>query len=365
MQYPRRCPRPSSSSSRVPSWRRMAIGTLVSASALWACGDASDQTARAPDSDETGGAGPTGLVTQVDMDRWKAELSNWGRWGPDDEKGTLNLVTPEKRREAAALVLDGHVVSLARDAQTEEAVDNGRPYEHEMVSVRDAASSDRISVSFHGYAHTHLDGLAHHFLDGRMYNGFARDSFVTMEDGATRGAIHNVKEGIFTRGVLVDIPRLRGVEYLEPGTSIRVEDLEAWEAFSGVRIGSGDAVFIRTGRWVRRAEVGPWNPGEAAAGLHPSVIPWLRARDVAVLGSEAAVDVVPIPEDATITDPDDYLPVHNFVLVALGMVVFDNCQLDALSEAAADRNRWTFLLTAAPLPMVRGTGSPINPIAVF
>lgn len=302
-------------------------------------------------------------VTQADLDRWKTELSNWGRWGPEDERGTLNLITPERRRDAASLVQDGVTISLARDAQTEEAVDNGRPYEHEMVSVRDAASSDRIAVSFHGYAHTHLDGLAHHFLDGRMYNGFERDQFVTIEDGATRGSIHNVKDGIITRGVLVDIPLMKRVPYLEPGTPIYVEDLEAWERFSGVTIRAGDAIFIRTGRWVRRAEVGAWSPSEGAAGLHPSVIPWLRARDVALMGSEAAIDAVPIPD--AITGADDYLPVHNFALVALGMVLFDNCQLDALAEAAAERGRWEFLLTAAPLPMVRGTGSPINPVAVF
>src|SRR5688500_11410616 len=118
-------------------------------------------------------------VSQADMDRWKTELSNWGRWGPDDQRGTLNLITPEKRRQAAALVRDGFAVSLARDAATERDVDNGNPYEHAMVSVREAASSDRIAVAFHGLAHTHLDALGHHFIDGKMYNGFARDRYVT------------------------------------------------------------------------------------------------------------------------------------------------------------------------------------------
>ena len=305
------------------------------------------------------------VVTQADLDGWKTDLSNWGRWGADDERGTLNLITPEKRRQAATLVTEGFAVSLARDAATEQAVDNTRPYEHSMVSVRDAASADQISVAFHGYAHTHLDGLAHHFLNGRMYNGFERDRYVTMEDGATKGAIHNVKDGIFTRGILVDMPLLKGVPFLEPGTPIYAEDLEAWEEFAGVEISTGDAVFIRTGRWVRRERVGAWNPSVGAAGLDASVIPWLAERDVALLGSETALDVAPSPPTTTITDPDDYLPLHNFVLVALGMPVFDNCQLDALAEAAAERNRWEFLLTAAPLPMVRGTGSPINPIALF
>jgi kynurenine formamidase len=198
-----------------------------------------------------------------------------------------------------------------------------------------------------------------------MYNGFLRTEHVTMEGGATKGSIHNIKEGIFTRGILVDLPRLKGVPYLEPGTPIYVEDLEAWEKKAGIRISAGDAVFIRTGRWVRRAKVGPWNVGQSAAGLDASVIPWLRQRDIAVLGSEAALSVVPFPSTSQITNPDDYLPVHNFVLVALGMPLFDDCQLDGLAAAAAARNRWEFLLTAAPLPMVKGTGSPINPTALF
>jgi kynurenine formamidase len=299
------------------------------------------------------------------MDRWKVELSNWGRWGPQDQRGTLNLITPAKRRQAAALVRDGTAVSLARDAATEREVDNGNPYEHAMVSVREAASSDRIGVAFHGLAHTHLDALGHHFIGGKMYNGFARDEFVTMEKGALRGSIHNVKDGIFTRGVLIDLPRLKGVSWLEPGTPVYVEDLEAWERMAGVTIGSGDAIFIRTGRWARRAAMGPWSIGQLAAGLDASVIPWLRQRDVAIMGTEDAVDVIPFPTGTVITDPDDYRPVHNFVLVVLGMNLLDNVYLEPLAEAAAARQRWEFLVTAAPLPVVNGTGSPINPTAVF
>lgn len=151
--------------------------------------------------------------------------------------------------------------------------------------------------------------------------------------------------------------------YLEPGTPIYVEDLEAWEKRAGVRVSSGDAVFIRTGRWVRRAKFGPWEVNKLDSGLDPSVIPWLKQRDVAVIGSEASLSVFPRP--ATITNPDDYAPVHNFVLVALGMNIFDSCDLTALSEAAAARNRWEFLVTAAPLPLVTGSGSPINPTALF
>ena len=311
------------------------------------------------------GPSPIHAVTQAQFDRWKTELSNWGRWGRDDEKGTLNLITPAKRKQAAALVRDGVAVSLARNADTEKAVDNANPYEQVMRPVGKSSSGDRISVSFHGYAHTHLDGLGHHFIAGKLYNGFSRDEYVTQEGGAQKGAIINAKEGIFTRGILMDIPRLKGVPYLEPGTPIYVEDLEAWEKQAGLKVSSGDAVFIRTGRWERRVKLGPWNVAEQAAGLDASVLPWLKQRDVAILGSESALSVVPIPASSPITDPDDYLPVHNFVLVVLGMNIFDDCDLGPLAEAAAARKRWEFLVTAAPLPMVKGTGSPINPTALF
>src|SRR5262245_52622841 len=202
--------------------------------------------------------GTKNYVSQEQFDKWKTELSNWGRWGADDQKGTVNLITPAKRKQAAALVRDGFAVSLARDADTVKSVDNGNPYEDVMTNVSATGSGDKISVSFHGYAHTHLDGLAHHFLNGKMYNGFPQKDNVTMEQMALKNAIINDKPGIFTRGILVDMPLLKGVPWLEPGTPIYLEDLEAWEKFANVKIGSGDAVFIRTGRWTRRAKLGPW-----------------------------------------------------------------------------------------------------------
>lgn len=302
-------------------------------------------------------------VTQAQFDKWKTELSNWGRWGEDDERGTLNLITPEKRKQAAALVKDGFAVSLARNLDTVKAEDNSSPFERTMNPVRPAASSDRFTINFHGSAHTHLDALGHHFIDGKMYNGFERDKYVTEARGAEKGAITTSAEGIVTRGILIDIPRLKGVEFLEPGTAITVADIEAFEKMAGVKIGAGDAVFFRTGRWARREKMGPWNPNESMAGLAPEVLPWIRARDIAVMGTEYAVDATPIPK--TITNPDDYLPVHNFVLVILGMPLVDNTNLNALASAAAERKRWEFMVTIAPLRIENGTGSPVNPIATF
>jgi len=186
---------------------------------------------------------------------------------------------------------------------------------------------------------------------------------VVVKEGHARNSIHNVKNGVFTRGILIDIPRLKGVPYLEPGTPIYVEDLEAWEKRAGVKVAAGDALFVRTGVWARRKAMGPWLRGRAeggqSAGLHPSVLPWLKARDIALLGSDHPQYVSPgtpgAPRGA----------VHDFALVYLGVHLFDNCDLEALADAAAARKRWEFLLTAAPLPIRGGTGSPLNPIATF
>ena len=338
-------------------------GLLLLASAAWVAGSGSllrgvTLPSGAPQ------AAPNHTVTQADMDRWKVELSNAGRWGKDDEKGTLNLITPAKRKEAAALVKEGFAVSLSHDVMTDKAIDNPQPFENTMVDVNNVRALDKIAVAFHGLSVSHMDALAHHYIHGKMYNGFPQSEYVTMEKGALKGSILNAKDGVFTRGILMDIPRLKGVEYLEPGTPIYVEDLEAWEKKAGVRVSAGDALFIRTGRWARRAKLGPSDIG-VRAGLDASVIPWLRQRDVAVLASEVSLSVLPFPPTTQITDADDYLPVHNFVIAALGAIVLDNLDLDALGEASAARKRWSFLVTMAPIALPHGTGSPINPTALF
>jgi len=298
----------------------------------------------------------TASTTPAEYERWKKDLSNWGRWGKNDEVGALNLITPAKRKQAASLVKEGFSVSLAADADTVRAVDNTNPYELKMLTI----GSDQIAVNYHGIAHTHLDSLAHINDKGVFFNGYHPDADTVLKQGHAKNSIHNVKNGIFTRGVLIDIPRLKGLPYLEPGTPIYVADLEAWEKKAGVKVGAGDALFVRTGVWARRKAQGPWLRGRAegglSAGLDPSVIPWLRQRDIAILGSDHPQYVSPSPLRGA---------VHDFALLYLGVHLFDNCDLEALATAAAARNRWEFLLTAAPLPMVGGTGSPINPIATF
>src|SRR5262245_35970020 len=170
-------------------------------------------------------------LTKDDVDRMMTELSNWGRWGKEDQMGAINLITPAKRKEALKLVKEGVSISMARDTNAEAAPDNDSPYEHTMTvtgeSGRSMWSLDKFGVSFHGYQHTHLDALCHMFWQGKMYNGFAKEEVT--QKGAGKLGIHNLKQGVVTRGILMDIARLKGVPYLEPGTAIYPEDLDAWE----------------------------------------------------------------------------------------------------------------------------------------
>src|SRR5438552_14711545 len=208
-------------------------------------------SARAPQG--TGAA--SHKVTKEQFEQWKKDLNNWGRWGKDDEIGTLNFITPAKRKQAAALVREGFSVSLASDADTEKAIDNPQPYEHEMLAL----GSDRIGVAFHGIAHTHLDSLAHINYDGVFYNGYTPDpEQVKKANGHAKNSIHNLKNGIFTRGMLIDIPQLKGVKYLEPRTPRYVEDSEGWLKKAGLKIQPGDALFVRAVVWARRMEAGQY-----------------------------------------------------------------------------------------------------------
>ena len=308
----------------------------------------------------TGQAQESPVVSQAQYEQWFDELSNWGRWGPDDEMGALNLITPEKRREAADLVTEGFSVSLASIANTERSIDNPCPVEWAMSTASPGGASDTVNYPcIHGPGTTHIDGFAHRFFDGKMWNGYPIDEFVTMERGATKNAILTMRHGVVTRGVLYDIPRLRGVPYLEAGERIGVDDLEAWEAQSGTRVGPGDAFLLRWGRWARQDAIGPFDTGAESAGMDNTVIPWLRERDVAIIGWETPAYMPQPPGDLP------RLALHDFALTMLGVHLLDRADFDDLAAAAAERNRWEFMLTIATLPIPYGTGSPVNPIAVF
>ena len=299
-------------------------------------------------------------ISRQQFDQWFNEISNWGRWGEDDELGTLNLITPETKIKAAGLVRHGVTVSLSLDLNKVKSDYNPRPFEHTSSVARVGGQffvSDRYAVAYHGATHSHIDGLAHVIHKGKLYNGFSAD--VIGPNGAEKLGVHNMKDGIFTRGVLVDMPWFRGVDYLEPGEAITVSDLEAWEAKTGITIGSGDALLVRTGRWQRTRQLGPSHLTDGAAGLHASVAKWLRQRDVAVLGSDGGNDVMPSGVEGV------QAPLHELALAALGMPLLDSLALDSLAAEAVKHEKWAFLFIGAPLRVQGGTGAPLNPLAVF
>jgi len=292
------------------------------------------------------------------------QLSNWNRWGKDDQLGAINLITPKKRKQAVNLVKEGASFSMAHNAELEGAVDNPQPIISKMTRVGVGApttgiggTGDTFFIAYHGYVHTHMDSLCHFLYDGKMYNGYSQD--VVTEKGAANNSIINFKDGIITRGVLMDMARHKGVDYLEPGTPIYPEDLDAWEKKARVKVGSGDLILVRTGRWARRAAKGPWPVSEGLAGLHMSCAKWLHERDVAILGGDGAQDVLPSGV-AGISQP-----IHALVLVAMGMPIFDNCDLELIGKEAERRHRWEFLVTASPAAVPGATGSVLNPIATF
>ena len=343
---------PSDSTRMHPS-RRSAIQQLAAGASLAAT---SGSLARAQGVTDS---------TPEDFVRLMKQLSNWNRWGPDDQMGAVNLITPEKRKQALRVVREGVSYSMARNAEIREAVDNPQPIVRKTTregrgqpTSGIGGTSDNFFISYHGYTHTHMDTICHFLYDGKMYNGYSQDEVT--EDGAAKNSIINFKNGIITRGVLMDMARYKGVDWLEPGTRITPDDLEGWERKARVKVQPGDVLIVRTGRWARRDARGPWSiQQDGLAGLHMSCAKWLHARDVAVLGGDGAQDVLPSGVEGVSQ------PIHALCIVAMGMPIFDNCDLELVGREAEKRQRWEFLVTASPAAVPGATGSVLNPIATF
>jgi kynurenine formamidase len=219
-------------------------------------------------------------------------------------------------------------------------------------------NEDFIGLDYHGKLVTHVDALCHVAYAGRLYNDVAALEAVT-GFGARFGAVTSFEDGIIGRGVLLDMPRHLGVKWVEPGTALVPAQLEAAAAGEGLVVGEGDVLLVRTGHAVRRSELGPWNPDEVSAGVDLSCFPWLHARGVAVLGSDADTDARPSPVEGVHT------PAHALAMAAMGMPLLDNMDLDRVAATCAEEGRWEFQFIAAPLRLPGGTGSPINPLAIF
>jgi kynurenine formamidase len=304
------------------------------------------------------------IATAADFQRAMKELSNWGRWGDKDELGAANLITPAKRKQALDLAREGLTVSLAHDVIQEKAVDAPTILDRTVITVSPGVAMDRYQYSgtYHGVTHSHLDSVdCHIMVDGKGYNGVSMEE-IKAAGGCPRGSIHALKDGVVTRGILFDATRLPGKAtpqgWLEPGTAIHREDLEALEKIQRVRVSPGDVILLYTGRWKRRAALGPWPNATGFAGYHIDVAYFLKERGVSFIGSDGPNDVSPsgLPQGVGL---------HQLALVAMGVSIFDNLDFERAAEEARRLNRYEFLFMAAPLRIEKGMGSPLNPLAVF
>ena len=299
--------------------------------------------------------------TLDEVNSWLREGRNWGRWGERGNAGAINLITPEKRKQAAGLVRTGRTVSLSRPLPVEPSTENPQPVQHYM-KVGDAEDGtggyamDYIGVFQHGYSVTHIDALCHHWGEAGMWEGLDPSEEMTFE-GARSGSVDAWSDGIMTRGVLLDVPRHRGKPYVDVGDPVHGWELEEIAASQGVSIEPGDAVFLNCGRETYAADHGGifWDP-PSYPGVHPSCLKFIRDNDIAVWGWDASDE----PE----FEYGHARTVHA-ILDAFGVAIVDNALLEPLADACAEEGRYEFMLTINPLIVLGGTGSPVNPIAVF
>ncbi len=299
-------------------------------------------------------------------------LSNWGRWGDDDELGTLNFLTPEKTKKATTLVEEGVTVSCARTVMFEPGPDvTSQPVHYMVESGEGWATGDKVTsrvaqgatdffgMVFHGHTITHVDSPAHFFWEAKMYNGHPAH-LVSTSLGATVESVELAKDGIVTRGVLVDVPMIRGVDWLDRGEGVMPDDILAAEEQCGFKIEQGDVLLIRTGQLHRRNVEGPVDyRADGSTACQAACLPLFRERGIAMLGSDTGNDVIPSGYSSMTN------PIHQVGIVAMGMWILDNANLEELADACRERNRWEFMLSIGPLRLHNTTGSPVNPLAIF
>lgn len=305
------------------------------------------------------------------------ELSNAGRWGADDELGTLNHITPAKRAAAAALVREGRTVSLAHPITGERAAE-GR-LELKMIYGRPPAesgvpnnSNDRLTIEPHQSALTHVDSVSHMASnDGLLYNRRPFDE-IAQEDGLTHGSVFVQRDGVVSRGVLLDLAAARGLDWIDPSKAFTAADLEAAEEREGVRVQTGDVLLLRGGVAKRRAAV-TWDG--LSPGPDASAIRWMHRREIAAYGGDMPDHVGPRGarilgfDGAPPTERPAFsrfeFPLHQVGIAGMGLILFDHCAVEELSSVCRELGRYEFLFVAAPLPIRGASGSVVNPLAIF
>jgi kynurenine formamidase len=313
---------------------------------------------------------PPAPVSLAEFDRMYESVKNWGRWGPDDDRGTLNYIKPEMVAAAAALVRSGRSVSMAIPINKTAGPDNPNPAVHLMSLMHDLPVSKSglsfgmcfLGMASHGDCHTHVDALNHVGYKGLLYNGKPASTLTSR--GSEWGSIAAYSTGIVGRGVLLDAAHHRKVDWLEPGEAVNRAELEAIEKAQGVRVGEGDILVFRTGHHARRTALGAWSndyppAGQGKAGLHVDTVPWMHERKVAAFLPDGDGETVPSNVE------DMPYPIHPLQLTAMGMCVSDSLNLEDLANACLEEGRWEFLVVGLPLRLPGATGSPWNPIAIF
>ncbi len=321
-----------------------------------------------PDRAHQGATSPPGARHRMSEAAFRSlyrQLREQALDGPDPGRGALGHLTPERVVAAATEVRAGRTVSLAAPLETTPGPDDPQPATHRMTAPAPGEADapglhfalDRFAMNVHGDADSHLDALCHVMFDGELYGGVPASSVTP--DGAGALTSDLVRDGIVGRGVLLDVPRLRQVPWLEPGDHVTADDLVAAEAAQGVTVGPGDLLFVRVGHRRRRRSLGAWNAAQARAGLHPAAVPFLAERRVTALGSDGNNDTAP---SAVAEVP---FPVHVLAMNALGLHLMDYLNFEELVPVCAQLRRWHFLCVVAPLRIPAATGSPVNPIAVL
>ncbi len=300
------------------------------------------------------------IPTKEEVMSYLRDRRNWGRWGDKGSAGAMNLIDANKRLEAVSLARTGRAVSLSRPWAVEPKAENPRPAQH-FMSVLDrphggGAAMDFYGVFYHGTATTHIDALCHVWDDGGMWDGKSPDEILGY-DGGRYGTVDAWSNGILTRGVLLDVPRHRGAPYVTIESPVHGWELEDIAAAQGVEIHPGDAVMVYSGREAYAARNnGNWAGEAERPGLHASCLPFVRDNDLSILGWDMM--------DASPNEYDIPWSVHG-VIFAYGVALLDNSLLQPLAEVCAEEGRYEFMLTINPLNVIGGTGSPVNPIAVF
>jgi len=284
------------------------------------------------------------------------DVSNWGRWGPDDDRGTLNLITPAITRRALALVQDGDVFSLGKPLRVKDSKQNPPSALQFPLATApaDISAQDALFLNPHGFEMTHLDALGHSFFDGYAYNGRKVADILTA-DGLGFSSISSAASGIVTRGVLLDVAEAAGVPFLGRHAGISPEDLENCEEFQRVRIGEGDAIFVRSGLDVRETVEGP---SEEREGVLPEILRLLHERDVAIYSGDC---IEKLPSGYA----DIPVPFHQIGMAMMGLWLLDNPDVERLAAACRARGRYEFTVVIAPLEQPGGTASAVNPLVLF